>query len=95
MGWQCDIQIAYGSLWKAFGGFRLSQEGEAATRLLAHISDLQQTAKTRHHEVIVTQYGKNKPAKLNKRFYSLLQEYTLFYFFYLNLLVFYLYIFIP
>lgn len=74
MGWQCDIQIAYGSLWKAFGGFRLSQEGEAATRLLAHISDLQQMAKTGHHDVIVTQYVMNKPAKLNKSFSSLLQE---------------------
>lgn len=40
VGWQCDIQIAYGSLWKAFTGFWLSQEGEAATWLLAHISDL-------------------------------------------------------
>lgn len=44
MGWQCDIQIAYGSLWKAFSSFWLSQEGEAATGLLAHVSDLQETA---------------------------------------------------
>lgn len=40
VGWQCDIQIAYGSLWKALSGFWLSQEGEAATWLLAHVSDL-------------------------------------------------------
>lgn len=44
VGWQCDIQITYGSLWKAFAGFWLSQEGEAAAWLLAHISDLQKTA---------------------------------------------------
>lgn len=40
VGWQCDIQIAYGSLWKAFCGFWLSQEGEAPTWFLAHVSDL-------------------------------------------------------
>lgn len=40
--WQCDIQVAYGSLRKAFGRFWLFQEGEAATRLLAHVSDLKQ-----------------------------------------------------
>lgn len=38
--WQCDIQVAHGSLRKAFGRFWLFQEGEAATRLLAHVSDL-------------------------------------------------------
>lgn len=40
VGWQCDVQITYGSLREAFAGFGLSQEGEAAARLLAHISDL-------------------------------------------------------
>lgn len=40
VGWQCDIQIAYGSLWKAFSGFGLSEEGQAATWLLTQISDL-------------------------------------------------------
>lgn len=39
--WQCDIQVAYGSLRKAFGRFWLFQEGEAATRFLAHVSDLE------------------------------------------------------
>lgn len=38
--WQCDIQVAHGSLRKAFRRFWLFQEGEAATRLLAHVSDL-------------------------------------------------------
>lgn len=40
MDWQCDVQVAHGSLRKAFSRFGLFQEGEAATRLLAHVSDL-------------------------------------------------------
>lgn len=46
MGWQCDVQVANGGLRKAFSRFRLFQEGEAAARLLAHISDLKKTAVT-------------------------------------------------
>lgn len=42
VNWQCDVQVAYGSLRKAFSRFWLFQEGEAATRLLAHVSDLKQ-----------------------------------------------------
>lgn len=36
-----DVQVAHGSLWKAFHDLTFFQESETTTRLLTGISDLQ------------------------------------------------------
>lgn len=63
MDWQCDIQVAYGSLWKAFRRFGLFQEGEAAARLLAHVSDLKHEGKKGSDILIVSFEGIKKKKK--------------------------------
>lgn len=48
VGWQCDVQIAYGRLGNAFGALGLVKEREASAGLLADVSDLSGFAQAEH-----------------------------------------------